>query len=495
VLVRIFVAALFTLIPSIAFGQCSGNFPANTLCGTATGGVPRAIAAPLSVANSDSTLTISPTTGSVIGSLNLGHANSWSATQTFSNVIDTNLVSGGTQCVQATAAGLLVGTGAVCGSGGGGGGVTSVNNSDGTLTVLAPTGPAVTVSLALGHANTWTAVQSMTNGDLSLLGATSGNTLLEASAVAGAGTVATFPANTGIVAELNFAQTWTATQSFNAASPSLVGIRSGKWYANDSPPANELRWKDKLFGGDAAANYPNHSGPFIGNTCATGDWFSNFFSTTQQGSCSYLGIFQMVVLSDASSPNATGGILGAAQSKNNPGGTQGTQGVMGLALNNGASATFASYAGYFECDQVVNNGTQCVAAEYDVGNTISDAYAGSPDPFTQSALVGVHSACGSGFGAFPTVFKCGSAYHIVNNGNQWLVGLDVLNNSIASQTLLGGTGTVVMAMPATANNYGFVWYTAAGAGNAIAAIWVDAAGNVQILGTSLKFNGVTITVP
>ena len=108
-LVRIFVAILFTLIPSIAFGQCSGNFPANTLCGTATGGVPHAVAAPLSVSNSDSSLTISPTTGSVIASLNVAHANSFSATQTFSNVIDANLVSGGTQCVQATAAGLLVG--------------------------------------------------------------------------------------------------------------------------------------------------------------------------------------------------------------------------------------------------------------------------------------------------------------------------------------------------------------------------------------------------
>lgn len=36
-----------------------------------------------SVANSDGTLTISPTTGSVVGSLNLGHANTWTAAQTF----------------------------------------------------------------------------------------------------------------------------------------------------------------------------------------------------------------------------------------------------------------------------------------------------------------------------------------------------------------------------------------------------------------------------
>lgn len=36
-----------------------------------------------SVSNSDSTLTISPTTGVVVASLNLGHANTWSAKQTF----------------------------------------------------------------------------------------------------------------------------------------------------------------------------------------------------------------------------------------------------------------------------------------------------------------------------------------------------------------------------------------------------------------------------
>ena len=38
-----------------------------------------------SVSNSDGTLTISPTTGSVVGSLNLGHANTWTAAQTFTN--------------------------------------------------------------------------------------------------------------------------------------------------------------------------------------------------------------------------------------------------------------------------------------------------------------------------------------------------------------------------------------------------------------------------
>lgn len=40
-----------------------------------------------SVSNSDSTLTVSPTTGAVVASLNLAHANTWSAKQTFSSHI------------------------------------------------------------------------------------------------------------------------------------------------------------------------------------------------------------------------------------------------------------------------------------------------------------------------------------------------------------------------------------------------------------------------
>lgn len=40
-----------------------------------------------SVSNSDGTLTISPTTGSVVASLALGHANTWSGAQTFAEVL------------------------------------------------------------------------------------------------------------------------------------------------------------------------------------------------------------------------------------------------------------------------------------------------------------------------------------------------------------------------------------------------------------------------
>lgn len=93
-------------------------------------------AAVTSVSNSDSTLTITPTTGNVVASLNLGHANVWSALQTFGNATSslfstiygstTNAFIGtltlplitGTQCLHSIS-GVVSGTGSDCGSGGG----------------------------------------------------------------------------------------------------------------------------------------------------------------------------------------------------------------------------------------------------------------------------------------------------------------------------------------------------------------------------------------
>jgi hypothetical protein len=77
-----------------------------------------------SVANSDGTLTISPTTGVVIASLALGHANTWSGVQTFgANDLVLGGVTGSTQCLHASSFGVVTGTGSDCG---GGGTVTSV---------------------------------------------------------------------------------------------------------------------------------------------------------------------------------------------------------------------------------------------------------------------------------------------------------------------------------------------------------------------------------
>ena len=107
------------------------------------------------------------TSGATIPLLN-GN-NTYSGTSNFSNA--TFLLSGlaslpvsGNYCVQISSTGQLSTTGASCGSGSGA--VNSVSNSDGTLTI-SPTTGAVVASLALGHANTWTATQTLSGLTLS----------------------------------------------------------------------------------------------------------------------------------------------------------------------------------------------------------------------------------------------------------------------------------------------------------------------------------------
>lgn len=73
--------------------------------------------------------------------------------------------------------------------------------------------PANTGTLAeTNFGQTWTAAQTFNPNFLLLAGATSGNVTVNAAAVAGS-SVATLPANTGTVAEINLAQTWSANQS------------------------------------------------------------------------------------------------------------------------------------------------------------------------------------------------------------------------------------------------------------------------------------------
>lgn len=92
-----------------------------------------------SVVNSDGTLTISPTTGSVVASLALGHANTWTATQTLSG-LTLSAITGSTQCLQVNTGGAVSGTGSPCGTGSGSG------ISGGTLGFVPLFGSATTIT-------------------------------------------------------------------------------------------------------------------------------------------------------------------------------------------------------------------------------------------------------------------------------------------------------------------------------------------------------------
>lgn len=93
---------------SAGWVPASGGGTTNFLRADGTFAVPPGAVA--SVSNSDSTLTISPTTGSVVASLNLGHANTWTAAQTFNSgdLLFAGATSGTTTVnASATASGTL----------------------------------------------------------------------------------------------------------------------------------------------------------------------------------------------------------------------------------------------------------------------------------------------------------------------------------------------------------------------------------------------------
>lgn len=132
-----------------------------------------------SVSNSDGSLTVSPTTGAVVASVNVAHSITWAAPQTFpANDLILSGVTGSTQCLQVNSSGVVTGTGAACGSGGGGA-VNSVTNTDGSLSI-SPTTGAVVASLNVNHSITWGATQTFPANDLILSGVTGSTQCLQA---------------------------------------------------------------------------------------------------------------------------------------------------------------------------------------------------------------------------------------------------------------------------------------------------------------------------
>lgn len=219
-----------------------------------------------------------PANTGTIAELNL--AQTFSATQTVSNLVDSGLTSG--DCVQASTSGLLANAASACGVTGGtlaqfasttsaqlatilsdetgtgvvvysiapslsgavkvgatgvAGSIVFGNATSGTVTLQTLTGAlgSVTASLPtntgtiaeLNLAQTWTATQTVTNFNVGVSGtlgtiifgnATSGTITLEPVTGALGSVTASLPANTGTVAELNLAQSWTATQTFSNIS-------------------------------------------------------------------------------------------------------------------------------------------------------------------------------------------------------------------------------------------------------------------------------------
>jgi len=106
------------------------------------------------------------------------------------------------------------------------GGGTSVVLTQGVRTIVVCDGTNVSVatapSVSTSSPQTWTAVQTFTNSDLALLGSSTGYTTFTSANTGATNYTATLPANTGTIAELNLAQTWTAAQTFNTGTTTIA---------------------------------------------------------------------------------------------------------------------------------------------------------------------------------------------------------------------------------------------------------------------------------
>jgi hypothetical protein len=203
-----------------------GNISLSTLLATppAIGGTTPAAGSftTLSASGAASLATITSGTwnGSVIGLAFGGTNNALTASNggvVWSDASKLNILAGTVTAGQC----LLSGSSAApsWGSCSGAAAVSSVANSDGTLTV-SPTTGAVIASLALGHANTWTAAQTFTNSDLVLLGSSTGATTFTSDNAGASNFILHVPAATSpdTIDTLGAVQTITAAKTFQGTT-------------------------------------------------------------------------------------------------------------------------------------------------------------------------------------------------------------------------------------------------------------------------------------
>jgi hypothetical protein len=205
---------------------CTKVTPAGTASGTLT--APSATDQLIARATTD---TLTNKTYDTAGTGNVFKINGTAITAVSGNTATVATTTGAltsTHCVNIDASGNLKDSGSTCGGAGGspGGSDTQVQyNNSGAFGGAAGFVFDKTSKVTLGVAGT-------SVGGIALNNATSGSITINPATGALGTVTATLPANTGTIAELNLAQTWTAAQTHNSGTLKLAGATSGTLTVN-----------------------------------------------------------------------------------------------------------------------------------------------------------------------------------------------------------------------------------------------------------------------
>lgn len=147
-------------------------------------------------------------------------------------------------------------------------------------------------------------VWSYNDGSLKLTGATSGASTLKAPAIAST-YVHTLPAATSTIAAINFAQTWTAKQSFvgtsaliaaaltNAVEPATVSATAATGTINYDVSTQSILYYTSSAAANWTVNFRHSSGTSLNTSMATGDVLTATFAVTQGGTPYYASALQV----------------------------------------------------------------------------------------------------------------------------------------------------------------------------------------------------------
>jgi hypothetical protein len=316
--------------------------------------------------------------------------------------------------------------------------VTSITNSDGTLTI-SPTSGAAVASLALGHANTWTGIQtfSTANGivysgattgtQVACLGLDASNNVIKSAAACGSGGGGT-PAGPSSAVQYNNSSAFGGDASFEFVAPGKVTIAGGSIAANAAALTITQTWNNNAVVFDA---------PLLVNVTNTLSGANSLLADFQVGASSLFNVTKTGLVNIAAGPTAgiqiggTGGLQALIYVD-----TTGTNSLVISSNNFGTNGVMIGGNNFY-----VGNAS-VIGWKSSTANTV-----GSPDTaLFRGATAGYLSLAnqssftsGTGFAVYNTVDNPSSPTNYERGVFDWTTQTSPVALSIGSQS--GGTGS------------------------------------------------------